>query len=270
MLTQHETADELPARARDIRRRVVEMCFAQRQGYVAQGLSLADLMAHLYFRVLRRESGGEFVDRFVLSTGHSAIAVYAALGELGVYSQAELSQYGLDGSEIEESPLESAPGFEVTGGSLGQGLSQALGLALGLRLQRSEALTYCLVSDGELQEGQVWEAVMAISHYRLDNIVILIDNNNQQSDGPTSEIMTVEPLEAKFEAFGIATIRINGHDHDALRRALPSQRSSRSAQAVILDTHLGMGSPTIEARPNAHYVRFPEVADWERILAEVS
>ncbi len=145
----------IPEIALRTRRRVIDMCMGRGQGYAGQGLALADVLAHLYFRVMRRRPDGSFLDRFVLSTGHSAIGLFAILGEVGLYEQEELRTYGQPGSRIEESPLEGTPGFEITGGSLGQGLSQAVGMALGERLHGTGANIYCLVSDGELQEGQI-------------------------------------------------------------------------------------------------------------------
>ena len=142
--------------ALQVRRRVIDMCLGRGQGYAGQGLALADVLTHLYFRVMRRRPDGTYLDRFVLSTGHSAIGLFAVMGELGVYDAEELRTYGQPGSRIEESPLEGTPGFEITGGSLGQGLSQAVGMALGERLRGDGARVYCMVSDGELQEGQVW------------------------------------------------------------------------------------------------------------------
>jgi transketolase len=253
-----------------IRRRVLEMCAGRGQGYAGQGLALADVLAHLYFRVMRREPGGGFLDRFVLSTGHSAIGLFAALGEAGLYQQQELNTYGQPGSRIEESPLEGTPGFEVTAGSLGQGLSQAVGMALGERLRGSGARVYCLLSDGELQEGQVWEAAMSASHHRLGNLTVLVDNNNMQADGVTSEIMSVEPVTERLAAFGFGAQRIDGHDHAALEQALPSAAAAAAVardqpQAVVLQTVPGKGVPLFEQHHKVHYLRL-EPAVWSQAI----
>jgi transketolase len=251
-----------------IRRRVIQMCCGRGQGYAGQGLALADVLAHLYFRVMRRRADGSYLDRFVLSTGHSAIGLFATLGELGVYDAAELSGYGTAGSRIEESPLEGTPGFEITGGSLGQGLSQAVGMALGEGLRGSGSRVYCLLSDGELQEGQVWEAAMSASHFRLGNLVALIDNNGMQADGPPSAVMGVEPIDQRFRAFGFAVERISAHDHVALRRALPGALDAHRPAAVILETVPGKGVPTFERHHKVHYLRLkPEL--WDQALAEL-
>src|SRR6202453_2892791 len=249
------------------RRRVLAMCMGRGQGYAGQGLALADLLAHLYFRVMRRRPDGTYLDRFVLSTGHSAIGLFAILGELGVYQQDELRTYGKPGSRIEESPLEGTPGFEITGGSLGQGLSQAVGMALGERLRQSGANVYCLLSDGELQEGQVWEAAMSASHYQLGNLTALIDNNNMQADGVTAEIMSVEPLVERLTAFGFDTQRIGGHDHAALARALPAAEvPHQQPRAIILQTVPGKGVAEFERHHKVHYLRLEQAA-WSEAIA---
>jgi len=253
-----------------IRLRVLDMCTGRGQGYAGQGLALADVLAHLYFRVMRRRDDGSYLDRFVLSTGHSAIGLFATLGEVGLYSQDELHTYGQAGSRIEESPLQGTPGFEVTAGSLGQGLSQAVGMALGERLRGSGAYVYCLLSDGELQEGQVWEAAMSASHHRLGNLTVLVDNNNMQADGVTSDIMNVEPVVERLTAFGFDAVRIDGHDHAALTSALPPAGSPQDRpRAIVLQTVPGKGVEMFERHHKVHYLRLePEL--WAEAIAALS
>ena len=259
----------IAAIAQRTRLRVLDMCTGRGQGYAGQGLALADVLAHLYFRVMRRRPDGTYLDRFVLSTGHSAIALFAIMGELGTYEQDELHTYGQPGSRIEESPLEGTPGFEITGGSLGQGLSQAVGMALGERLLGTGARVYCLVSDGELEEGQVWEAAMSASHYRLDNLTVLIDNNHIQADGATAEVMGVEPVVERFSAFGFEAQRVNGHEHAELVKALPSDPPPGDRpRAIVLETILGKGVPTFEQNHKVHYLRLPASA-WSDAIAEL-
>jgi transketolase len=267
-VTPSPGTDDLPQVALRIRRRVIDMCRERGQGYAGQGLALADVLAHLYFRVMRRSPDGSFLDRFVLSTGHSAIGLFATLGELGLYDPAELRSYGSAGSRIEESPLEGTPGFEVTAGSLGQGLSQAVGMALGERLRGSGARVYCLLSDGELQEGQVWEAAMSASHFGLGNLVALIDNNHMQADGAPADVMAVEPVDERLRAFGFTVERIDAHDHAALRRVLPGDSQAGRPAAVILETVPGKGVPSFEQHHKVHYLRL-EPAVWEQALAEL-
>jgi transketolase len=240
------------------------MCMGRGQGYAGQGLALAELVAALYFHELRRG-----LDHLVLSTGHSAIALFAGLRELGVYELEELETYGMDGSRIEESPLEGTPGFEITGGSLGQGLSQAVGMALGERLLGRDGRVYCLLSDGELQEGQVWEAAMCAGHYRLDNLVALVDDNRMQADGATAEVMSVEPIVDKFEAFGFAARRIDANDLEQVLDAFAWARAEAGRPAALVcETLPGKGVPSFEVYEKVHYIR-AERGVWERALEEL-
>jgi transketolase len=260
---------DLARHAHGIRRRVLEMCRGRGQGYAGQGLALADLMACLHHHELRRGDDGRYRDALVISTGHSAIALFAVLGELGVYAAEELATYGMDGSRIEESPLEGLPGFEITGGSLGQGLSQAVGIALAERLAGSGNRVFCLVSDGELQEGQTWEAAMAAGHHRLEDLVVLIDNNRTQADGLTASVMGVEPVPEKFAAFGFAARRVDAHDVDALLAAFAQARATRDRpSAIVLETTLAKGVPCLEEYRNTHYIRV-EDAVWAQALDEL-
>jgi transketolase len=257
----------LEERALRVRRTVLEMCRRRGQGYAGQGLALADLLTCLFFEVMRRDGDGGIRDRFVLSTGHSAIGLFAVLGELGVYDREELAEYGTDGSRIEESPLEGTPGFEITGGSLGQGLSQAVGIALGERLLGADTRVFCLLSDGELQEGQVWEAAMSAAHHRLGSLTVLVDNNGIQADGATAEVMGVEPVLAKFESFGFDAALVDPHDVDALLAALRS--SSERPRALVLATIPGRGVPSFETNRKVHYIRADDDV-WKAAIEELT
>jgi transketolase len=257
----------LEERALRVRRTVLEMCRRRGQGYAGQGLALADLLTCLFFEVMRRDGDGRMRDRFVLSTGHSAIGLFAVLGELGVYDREELAEYGTDGSRIEESPLEGTPGFEITGGSLGQGLSQAVGIALGERLLGADTRVFCLLSDGELQEGQVWEAAMSAAHHRLGSLTVLVDNNGIQADGATAEVMGVEPVLAKFESFGFDAALVDPHDVDALLAAL--RASSERPRALVLATIPGRGVPSFETNLKVHYIRADDEV-WKAAIEELT
>ena len=264
MTAAEATTLALAERAYAIRRTVIRMCMGRGQGYAGQGLSLAELMAVLYFAELRPER-----DRFVLSTGHSAIALFAVLHELGVYELGELETYGMDGSRIEESPLEGTPGFEITGGSLGQGFSQAIGFALGARLSGGDGRVYCLVSDGELQEGQLWEGAAAAVHHRLDNLVLLVDNNRMQADGATADVLNVEPVPEKLAAFGFHARRVDAHDLPQLLDAFAEARGvAGRPSALVLETVPGKGVPSFEVYEKVHYIR-AEPHVWERALEEL-
>jgi transketolase len=250
---------KLRARAKAIRRHVLRMAERVGQGYVGQGLGIADLMAVLYFDELRFDPNRldwPERDRFLLSIGHYSIGLYAALAEAGVFPLEELDTYGADGSRLEMSGSELTPGFEITGGSLGHGLSQAVGMALGLRLRGHGSRVYNLLSDGELQEGATWEAAMAAGHYRLANLVALVDCNSQQADGRPANVMGVEPVAAKFGAFGWHAHRADGNDIPALLAAFGAAREIRGRpQAIVLDTLMGRGVPLFEVREKSHFIR---------------
>jgi transketolase len=236
------------------------------QGYVGQGLGIADLLAVLYFREMRYDPQNldwPDRDRFVLSIGHYSIALYAALAEAGILPLDELDTYGADGSRLEMSGGEPTPGFEMTGGSLGQGLPQAVGMALGLRLDRRPGRVFVLLSDGELQEGATWEAALAAAHYRLDNLFACIDCNSQQADGPPAQVMGVEPVPDKWQAFGWQAQRVKGNDVNALLGALDATRAVRNRpHALVLDTLLGKGVPLFEQREKNHFIRV-EPGEWQ-------
>ncbi len=235
------------------------------QGYVGQGLDIADTLAVIYGKRLRfdpRQPKAPERDRFVLSIGHYSIGLYAALAEAGILEIKELESYGADGSRLEMSGSEMTPGVEITGGSLGHGLGQSVGMALGLRLRRSDAWVYNLLSDGEMQEGSTWEAAMAGSHHRLDRLVALVDCNNQQADGPPSVVMSIEPAHERWRAFGWHTQRVDGNDIPALLEAFAAiDREPGRPHAIILDTLMGKGVPLFEAREKNHFIRV-EPSEW--------
>lgn len=238
-----------------IRRTVIEMCRAPGQGYAGQGLELADVMAVVFHHVLRRDADGHLRDRFVLSTGHSAIALYATLETVGVYDLDELRTYGLDGTEIEESPLDDLPGFEVTGGSLGQGPSQAVGLALGERIAGRDTHIVCELSDGELQEGCVWEAFMLAAARGLSNLTFVVDDNGEQADGATADVLDLGDIVAKLEAFGVSARRVDGHDVAALCAAFAECTAAPGPTAIVASTTPGHGVAAFDRFDRVHYVR---------------
>jgi transketolase len=262
------TDGDLSLIATRIRRCVIEMCKAAGQGYAGQGLELADIMAVVFHDEMRRDANGQYIDRFILSTGHSAIALYAALWSVCAYELETLRSYGLDGTEIEESPLDDIAGFEVTGGSLGQGPSQAVGIALGEKMAGRSAKVLCEVSDGELQEGAVWEAFMFAGAHRLSNLTFLVDNNGEQADGRSVDVLDIGPLAPKFEAFGLTAIEVNGHDIPDLRRAFATRREMSGPVAIICKTIPGYGVVAFDRFSRVHYVRTePEI--WEEASREL-
>ena len=261
----------LAQRAYRIRRQALRMGEVQGQGYIAQALDIADVLAVAYFHAMKlrpEDPQWEGRDRFLLSNGHYAIALYAALIEAGVIPESELETYGSDDSRLPMSGMHSyTPGMEMSGGSLGQGLAIAVGHALGLKRKASASFVYTLFSDGELDEGAVWEALMSAAHYKLDNLVAIVDVNNQQADGPSNGVMAFEPLGPKMQAFGWYTQRIDGNDLGSVITAFDNARAHREPQPrmIICDTQMGHGVPFLEARETNHFMRV-EPGEWQLAL----
>ena len=254
-----------------IRRNALLMGEVQGQGYIGQALDIADVLAVAYFGAMNYQPddpGWEGRDRFLLSNGHYAIALYAALIEAGIVPQEELETYGSDDSRLPMSGMASyTPGMEMSGGSLGQGLTIAVGRGLGLKRKGSKAFVYTLFSDGELDEGAIWEGLMSAAHHKLDNLIAIVDVNNQQADGPSSQIMAFEPLTDKMEAFGWFTQRIDGNDLDAVIAAFDAARNHPEPQPrmIIADTRMGCGVPFLEAREKNHFIRV-DAHEWQLAL----
>jgi transketolase len=260
-------APTLEDRARRIRRNALRMGEVQGQGYIAQALGVADVLAVSYFHALNyrpEEPYWEGRDRFLLSIGHYAIALYAVLIEAGIIPQDELETYGTDDSRLPMSGMASyTPGMEISGGSLGIGLGIAVGMGLGLKRKSSKSFVYNLMSDGELNEGPTWEGAMSAGHWKLDNLICLVDVNQMQADGPSTGVLNFEPLPAKWEAFGWHVQRVNGNDIGALVRAFDAARSlsEPKPRVIICDTQMAKGVPFLETRDKSHFLRV-EQQEW--------
>jgi transketolase len=256
------------AAAHRMRHHILDMGEIQGQGYVGQALGVADLLAAVYRDRLRYRADDPRWpdrDRFLLSIGHYAIALYAALAEAGTIDVAELKTYGSDDSRLPMSGMASyTPGMEISGGSLGHGLTVAVGMALGLRHQGNPALVYNLLSDGELEEGSTWEAAMGAAHHGLGNLIALVDLNGLQADGPTASVLSAEPVAEKWRAFGWDAIRVDGNDVPALLRAMDELHALPGDKPRILlcDTKVGKGVPLLENREKAHFMRIDE-HEWQ-------
>lgn len=263
----------LERRAWNIRRHAVLMGEVQGQGYIAQALDIADVLATAYFHAMRYRPDDpewESRDRFLLSNGHYAIALYAALIEAGIVPEEELESYGSDESRLPMSGMASyTPGMEMSGGSLGLGLSIAVGRCLGLKRKGSDSRVYTLFSDGELDEGSVWEAIMSAAHHKLDNLIAIVDVNNQQADGPSTSVMAFEPLTDKLEAFGWFVQRVDGNDLGKVQAAFDAAKAQYGRgkpSMIIADTLMGKGVPFLEAREKNHFIRV-EAHEWQLALA---
>lgn len=263
--------DELSEHAYSIRRHALHMGAVQGQGYIGQALGIADALAVAYFHSMTyraEDPQWEGRDRFLLSIGHYAIGLYAALIEAKIIPENEIANYGSDDSILPMSGMAAyTPGMEITGGSLGHGLGIAVGMALGLKRKRNTAAVFNLLSDGELNEGSTWEAALSASHWKLNNLIALVDVNRQQADGDSQEILATEPVDKKFEAFGWFVQRVNGHDLLALVSAFDAARQHQGDQPriIILDTLMGKGVPFLETRDKNHFIRVAD-AEWQQAL----
>lgn len=270
------TAAELSWRADWIRLNTVQLIEQAGLGHYASTFSCAEIFATLYYHTLRLRPGEPDWpdrDRFVLGKGHVATGLWPVLADLGYFPQDWLKQFGAIGSPLNDHPnMRLAPGIDFSSGALGHNLSVAAGIALAGRLSGRAYRTFVLTGDGELQEGQVWEAAMAASHYRLGNLVAIVDANGFSGSGPTSAAMNIEPLAGRFGAFGWLVREIDGHDVDALVRTfddLPGP-DEPAPVCVIARTRKGHGAALIEQAPQAwHLGLLPPEAQAE-VVAEIS
>lgn len=261
----------LARRAWAIRRNALLMGEVQGQGYIGQALGVADVLAVSYFHAMTYRANDpewEGRDRFYLSIGHYAIALYAAMIEAGILPEDEIGTYGMDDSRMPMSGMAAyTPGMEITGGSLGHGLGIAVGAALGLKRKNNPAFVYNMLSDGELGEGSTWEAVMSAVQWKLDNLIAVVDFNNQQADGPTTQALAQVPEAAKWEAFGWFAQSVDGNDMDAVVAAFDAARAHPKDQprVIICNTKMCKGIPFLEDREITHFVRV-EPEEWTKAL----
>jgi transketolase len=260
-MTRIKTLDlaALTEQARQVRLDIVHMLHKSGSGHPGGSLSATDLMVALFFGKMNLDPQQPFWpgrDRFVLSKGHGAPVYYAVLAHLGYFPRQELMSLRQFDSCLQGHPdCRCTPGVEVGTGSLGQGLSLANGMALANRLDNNPARVYVMLGDGELQEGQIWEAAMTAAHYKLDNLTAIVDNNRLQIDGFVSEIMNIEPLAAKWLAFGWHAIEIDGHDMAAILQALDEAEQVKGRPSVIVArTVKGKGVSIFENKAKYHGV----------------
>jgi transketolase len=235
-----------------IRLRAVRMVASQGLGYLGQALSAAEQVAAVFAAARPGK------DQLVCSPGHYIIGPFAAAAELGLIAEADVGTYGQNGSAFEAIGTERSPVVDYTCGSLGQGLSAAVGLALADRLHDSDSRIYAMVSDGELEEGQVWEAAMFAAHHRLDKITVLLDANNSQVDGPVDSITTIEPIAAKWTAFGWHAQDIDGHDIDGILTAIGRAAAETTRPSVVIcRTSTRHGLDCLPPDADGHFIKLP-------------
>lgn len=261
-----------------VRQGVLRQGEAQGEGYVGQALGAADIVATIYADALRFDPNNdawEQRDRFLLSIGHYALLLYAALAEAGIIPRDELDTYAADDSRLPMSAMASySPATEISGGSLGHGLGLGVGVCLGLRLQGlSDQKVFVLTSDGELNEGSTWEAAMNASQWRTGNLIAFVDMNGIQADGPTSAVQASGAQEERWQAFGWHVQRVNGNDITALLTALDVALNEAEPEGrphvIICDTRVGCGVPMLEAREKLHFMRI-QAEEWAQCQAQLT
>lgn len=266
--------EQLEEKAKQIRMDIIKMLGEAGSGHPGGSLSSADIFAALYFSVLKHDPknpGWEERDIFILSKGHVCPGLYAVLAESGYFTKDELMTLRKLGSRLDGHPskLKGLPGIEVSSGSLGMGLSIANGAALAFRLNKSGRRAYCLMGDGELQEGQIWEAAMTAAHYKLDNVCGIVDNNNLQIDGECEKVMNVKPLAEKWKAFGWNVIDVDGHKLEEILEAFKKAKESKGKPSVIIArTIKGKGVSFMEDQAGWHG-KAPDKEQTEQALKEL-
>ena len=256
-----------------VRMGIVESTYCAKCGHPGGSLSAADMFTYLYFKELNvnpADPKWENRDRFVLSKGHTAPGLYAALAHRGFFPVEDLKTLRKLGSYLQGHPnMNSVPGVDMSTGSLGQGISTACGLALAARLKNTGNRVYSLLGDGEIQEGQVWEACMFASHYKLDNLCVIVDNNGLQIDGDVAKVMSPYPIVDKLEAFGFHVTAIDGHDFDAIEEALNTAKTIKGRpSAIVMKTVKGKDVSFMENNAGWHGVA-PNDAQYEQAMGEL-
>ena len=265
--------NQLAINACKVRMGIVASTHAAKCGHPGGSLSAADLFTYLYNKELNVDPANpkwEDRDRFVLSKGHTAPGLYAALAQRGFFPEEDLLTLRKAGSYLQGHPnMNSVPGVDMSTGSLGQGISTACGMALAAKVKGKDYRVYTLLGDGEIQEGQVWEACMFASHYKLDNLCVIIDNNGLQIDGDVAKVMCPYPIVDKLEAFGFHTQAIDGHDMEAIENALNAAKAVKGQpSAIVMKTVKGKGVSFMENNAGWHGVA-PNDAQYEQAMDEL-
>ena len=256
-----------------VRMGIIESTHSAKAGHPGGSLSAADLFTYLYFKELNVDPANPKWadrDRFVLSKGHTAPGLYTALALRGFFPEKDLLTLRHVGSYLQGHPnLNLTPGVDMSTGSLGQGISAAAGMALAAKYQGKDCRVYALLGDGEIQEGQVWEAMMFAHHYKLDNLCIIIDNNGLQIDGDVAQVMSPYPIPEKLRAFGFAVAEIDGHDFDQMEAAFAQARQTKGTPfAIVMKTTKGKGVSYMENNAGWHG-KAPNDEEYEQAMAEL-
>ena len=256
------------------RKNILKMVYNAQSGHIGGAMSSVELLTVLYHKCMHicpkwtKSQDFNNRDRFVLSKGHASSILYSVLAQLGYFPKEELLTFRLFGSRLQGHPVPICPGIDVATGSLGQGLSIACGMAMGLRLDKNPAKVFCLMGDGELQEGSVWEAFMHCTHAKLDNIIAILDRNRLQIDGCTENVKSLDNLADKIRAFNWDVIEIDGHDINAIYSAIERAKELNKPVAILANTVKGKGVSFMENNAGWHG-KAPNKEDFERALAEL-
>lgn len=247
----------LQEKALEVRKGIVTAVHSAKSGHPGGSLSVADTLTYLYFYKMNIDPKNpkmENRDRLVLSKGHTAPALYSVLAEKGFFDKSELVKLRKVGAMLQGHPdMKGTPGVDMSTGSLGQGVSTAVGMAIGAKLSNADYTVYTVLGDGEIQEGQVWEAAMSAAHYKLDNLVAVVDNNNLQIDGKVSDVMSVYPIDEKFASFGWNVATCDGHDFDSIHAAFEKTKEKNGKPWVIIQTSVkGKGVSFMENQASWH------------------
>ncbi|NAS11029.1 transketolase [Flavobacteriaceae bacterium R33] len=246
----------LEKKAREIRREIVEMVYRANSGHVGGSLGAADILTALYYHCMRidpKNPDWEDRDRFILSKGHCTPVIYAVLADLGYFPKGDLLTFRRPGSHLQGHPYQpKTPGIDASTGTLGIGISTGVGMALGAKLKGKKHYYYILCGDGEIQEGQVWEAAMFANKYKLDNIIGFVDRNYLQTDGYSENVMPLDPLVPKWESFGWEVFEIDGHDFQAIIETVEKAKTIDKPVMIIANTTKGKGVSFMEGQAEWH------------------
>ena len=269
-----EKLEQLKATATEVRRGILTEVHAAKSGHPGGSLSVADIITYLYSEVLRvdpEKPRWEDRDRLVLSKGHTCPALYAMLAEKSFFPKEELTTFRAIGSRLQGHPdMNKAPGIDFSAGSLGQGVSAACGMALAGKLGHKDYRVYTILGDGEIEEGQVWEAMMFAHHYKLDNLCVIIDNNGLQIDGRVEDVMSPYPIPEKLRAFGFQVYEIDGHDFEQMETAFNQARETKGVpSAIVMKTVKGKGVSFMENQAGWHG-KAPNDEEFEIAMNELS
>ena len=268
-----EDIKELEEKAKQVRRGIIEAVYSNQSGHPGGSLSVADIMTVLYFNEMNinpENPNWEDRDRLVLSKGHCAPALYSCLANRGYFDVEELKTFRNINSRLQGHPDKNkVPGVDMTTGSLGQGLSSANGMAIAGKMDNKNYRVYCVLGDGEIEEGQVWEAAMAANKYKLDNLCVIIDNNNLQIDGTIEEVMSSYPIDEKFRSFGFEIIKIDGHNIDEILKAFEVARNIKGKPTcIIAETIKGKGISFMENQVRWHG-KAPNEEQYKQAMEEL-